>query len=70
MKITPNQRFRHDSQTYEADKDYDVPDELGQYFKNVGWVGKDKELANRNHSMRATDLGLPVNEQESQVKLS
>jgi hypothetical protein len=62
MKITPNQRFRHDGQTYEEGQEYDVPDGLGQYFENVGWVGSDKEKANRNHSMRAADLGLPITE--------
>jgi hypothetical protein len=69
MKITPNQRFRHDGQTYEEGQEYDVSNELGQYFKNVGWVGADKELANKNHNMRAADLGLPVKEERSEVKL-
>jgi hypothetical protein len=47
MKIVPNQRFRHDGQTYEAGQEYDVADELGAYFNNVGWVGDDKEKAVR-----------------------
>lgn len=62
MKIVPNQRFRHDGQTYEEGQEYDVPDDLGHYFKNVGWVGQDKEKANKNHNMRAADLGLPAKE--------
>ena len=71
MKIVPNQKFRHDGQTYEAETEYDVSDELGQYFKNVGWVGSDKEKANRNHNMRAADLGLPVKEvKEAEILVS
>lgn len=60
MKITPNQKFRHDGQTYEEGQEYDVSSELASYFENVGWVGNDKEKANRNHNKRAADLGLPV----------
>ena len=60
MKIIPNQRFRHDGQTYEEGQEYDVPDELGQYFDNVGWVGDDKEKAHRNHNLAAELFGLPV----------
>jgi hypothetical protein len=38
MKITTNQTFRHDKTTYESDTEYDVSDELGHYFVNVGWA--------------------------------
>jgi hypothetical protein len=70
MKIIPNQRFRHDGQTYETDQEYDVPNELGQYFTNVGWVGNDRGIiADRSHGMSAADLGLPVKGKESEVKL-
>lgn len=69
MKIIPNQKFRHDGQTYEEGQNYDVPDELGQYFKNVGWVGKNKELANKKHGTRAVDSGLVINESETEVQL-
>jgi len=60
MKIVPNQRFIHDRQAYEKDQEYDVSEELGQYFENVGWVGDDKEKANDNHNRLAADLGLPT----------
>lgn len=60
MKITPNQKFRHDGQTYEAGQEYDVDAALAFYFTNVGWVGDDKELANKKHGTRAADSGLPV----------
>jgi len=71
MKIVPNQRFIHDKQAYEQGQEYDVSDELGQYFDNVGWVGDDEEKAHRNHNMRAVDLGLPVTEpDEAEVVVS
>jgi hypothetical protein len=62
MKIVPNQKFKHDGQTYEEGQEYDVADELGSYFNNVGWVGDDKEKANRNHNRVAAAFGLPVTE--------
>lgn len=64
MKIIPNQRFRHDGQTYEEGQEYDVDGALAFYFTNVGWVGDDKELAHKNHNSRATDLGMPRHELE------
>ena len=60
MKIIPNQKFRHDGQTYEEGQEYDVPSALAFYFSNVGWVGEDKELANKKHGTRAVDSGLVV----------
>jgi hypothetical protein len=60
MKIVPNQKFKHDGQTYEEGQEYDVADELGAYFNNVGWVGDDKEKAVRSHGMPAAGFGLPV----------
>jgi len=62
MDITPNQRFRHDGQTYEEGQTYTVPDELGLYFENVGWVGDDKQRAHRTHGTAASSLGLPITE--------
>lgn len=64
MKIIPNQKFRHDGLTYEEGQEYDVSNELGRYFSNVGWVGDDKELANKNHNSPAANLGLPRHELE------
>lgn len=38
MKITPNQRFIHNREVYEEGQEYDVSDELGFYFKGIGWL--------------------------------
>jgi hypothetical protein len=67
MQIIPNQKFRHDGQTYEEGQEYDVSDELGQYFQNVGWVGDDPQLANRKHGTLSSDSGWTGH--ESEVKL-
>lgn len=64
MQIIPNQRFRHDGQTYEEGQEYDVSDELGNYFTNVGWVGEDREIANRKHGTLAIDSGLTTHQSE------
>lgn len=64
MNIIPNQRFRHDGQTYEEGQEYDVSDELANYFTNVGWVGADMELANRKHGSLSVDSGLIIQESE------
>lgn len=39
MKIIPNQSFKHERETYEKGKEYDVSEDLAHYFTNVGWVG-------------------------------
>lgn len=69
MKIIPNQKFRHDGQTYEEGQEYDVSSELAFYFTNVGWVGDDKERANANHNTRAVDHGLIIPGSGAEVKL-
>jgi hypothetical protein len=69
MKIVPNQKFKHDGQTYEEGQEYDVSSELAFYFTNVGWVGDDKELADKNHMRPAAELGLITRETETGVKL-
>lgn len=56
MKITTNQAFRHDKTTYEPDTEYDVPDELGHYFVNVGWAAGFDGAAETGEQSRETTL--------------
>lgn len=56
MKITTNQKFRHDKTTYEADTEYDVSDELGHYFVNVGWAGNDKPVTGTETDLEVSDV--------------
>lgn len=41
--ITPNQNFKHGSESYEKGQSYEVPDEDGEYFTACGWVGEPNE---------------------------
>lgn len=56
MKITTNQKFRHDKTTYEADSEYDVSDELGHYFVNVGWAGPYKPSTDTETDLEVADV--------------
>jgi hypothetical protein len=37
-RIIPNQKFRHDVETFEKDNTYEVDDALAEYFVRVGWA--------------------------------
>lgn len=57
MKIIPNQRFKHDKETYEKDQEYDVSDELAHYFKNVGWTGEKASGADATLEVHSSAIG-------------
>lgn len=64
MKITPNQTFRHDREQYEPDAEYDVSDELGHYFVNVGWASSaDAPAAEGQDESPTLDVSDVANEQ-------
>lgn len=56
MRIRADQKFREDTETYEKDVEYTVPDELGYYFCRVGWATN-------------LDADTPKEEQPSEVDL-
>ena len=52
MRIIPNQRFKHDRESYEQGNEYNVSDRLASHFKQAGWVG--------DHDVQSGDTALNI----------
>ena len=53
MKITPNQTFKHERETYEEGQEYDVSEEDAEYFASVGFIGE--RIAGESASLDVQD---------------
>lgn len=64
-EITPNQRFKHGTKTYEKDQTYLVSEGEAYYFEQCGWVGPKQPPTGEVHNLEVQDT---IQGQKSEVK--